>query len=96
MNIDTQTDNEKDKIEIRNFGIDLVLRVVGIFLWFYIYASYVWFLSNESNTIQILVPTALIIGFITILSPRKLFAVKYWRYVISIFYILSFSLILLR
>jgi len=98
MNTHDQTDIEKnkDKLEIRNFAIDLILRVAGIFLWFYIYASFIWFLDYESSTIQTLVPTALLIGFITILSPRKMFGIKYWRYVISIFYILSCSAILLR
>ena len=96
MNSIDKADSEKDKEEIRNFVIDLFLRVVGIFVWLYIYASYMWFLNNENNTIQILVPTALIIGFITILSPRKLFGVKNWRYVVSIYYILSLLLVLLR
>ena len=96
MNSIDKADNEKDKEEIRNFVIDLFLRVVGIFVWLYIYASYMWFLNNENNTIQILVPTALIIGFITLLSTRKLFGVKNWRYVVSTYFILSFLLVLLR
>ena len=96
MNSINKADNEKDKEEIRSFVIVLLLRVVGIFVWFYIYASYMWFLSNENNTIQILVPTALIIGFITLLSPRKLFGVKNWRYVVSIYFILTFLLVFLR
>ena len=94
--VQTDIDKNKDKLEIRNFAIDLILRVVGIFLWLYMYASFIWFLDYENSTIQTIVPAALIIGFITILSPRIVFGTKYWRYVISIFYILCCSAILLR
>jgi len=98
MNTPAQIDIEKnkEKLELKNFVIDLILRVIGIFLWFYIWFNFIWFLDYEKDIIQILIPMALGVGFIAILSPRLIFGIKYWRYVISIFYILSCSAILLR
>ena len=88
-------EKNKDHNEIKNFVVGLLLRTVATFTWFYIYVSFIWFLGYQGGFVKALGFSALIIGFLTIITPQKIFGARKWRGSIAIFFMLSLLLIFL-
>jgi hypothetical protein len=75
--------------------LGMILRVVGILLWFLIYVGFMYSGGYGNALGGIIGIMALIVGAVVLLSPKRALGEKRWFYTIYVFYGLGLVLILL-
>jgi hypothetical protein len=76
------------------FGV--ILRVLGIVLWFIVYVGFMYSAEYAAGWELIVGVIALLIGAVAVLSPKKVLGEQKWFYAIYAFYALSLSLMVLK